>query len=64
MPKMGSQQSQIQARKAYPKKKRLMYEELQKLPLEYSVIALSKVTKVRAAQLMMLRKKFRDAISF
>jgi large subunit ribosomal protein L10 len=59
---MGSQQSQIQTRKTYPKKKRLMYEELQKLPSEYNVIALSKVTKVRAAQLMMLRKKFRDTI--
>ena len=49
-------------RKHYPKKKRLMYEELQRIPTEYSVIALSKMSKVRAAQLMMIRKKFRNDI--
>ena len=49
-------------RKHYPKKKRLMYEELQRLPTEYNVIALSKMTKVRAAQLMMIRKRFRNDI--
>ena len=49
-------------RKHYPKKKRLMYEELQRIPKEYNVIALSKMSKVRAAQLMMIRKKFRNDI--
>lgn len=49
-------------RKHYPKKKRIMYEELQRVPTEYTVIALSKMTKVRAAQLMMIRKKFRNDI--
>src|SRR5215218_735438 len=49
-------------RKHYPKKKRLMYEELQRAPTEYNVIALSKMTKVRATQLMMIRKKFRNDI--
>src|ERR671921_1566909 len=49
-------------RKHYPKKKRLMYEELQQLPRQYSVIALSKMTKVRATQLMTIRKKFRNDI--
>jgi large subunit ribosomal protein L10 len=39
-----------------------MYEELQRVPTEYTVIALSKMTKVRAAQLMMIRKKFRNDI--
>jgi large subunit ribosomal protein L10 len=39
-----------------------MYEELQQLPENYNVIALSKMTKVRATQLMMLRKKFRSDI--
>lgn len=39
-----------------------MYEELQQLPKNYNVIALSKMTKVRATQLMMLRKKFRNDI--
>ena len=49
-------------RKHYPRKKRLMYDELQQLPTEYKVLALSKMTKVRAAQLMMVRKKFRNDI--
>jgi large subunit ribosomal protein L10 len=50
-------------RKHYPKKKRLMYDELQRIPTEYNVIALSKMSKVRAAQLMMIRKKFRNDIN-
>ena len=50
------------ARTHYPKKKRLMYQELQELPSKYSVIALSKMTKVRATQLMAIRKKFRNDI--
>jgi large subunit ribosomal protein L10 len=56
--------SQIAApkRKHYPRKKRLMYDELQQLPTEYKVLALSKMTKVRATQLMMIRKKFRSDI--
>src|SRR5918911_1993072 len=48
--------------KSYPKKKRLMYNGLQELVKQYDVIALSKITKVRATQLMMIRKKFRDNI--
>jgi large subunit ribosomal protein L10 len=50
------------SRTSYPKKKRLMYQQLQKLPKEYTVIALSKMAKVRATQLMTIRKKFRDEI--
>ena len=49
-------------RKHYPKKKRVMYQELQDLPAKYNVIALSKMTKVRATQLMSIRKKFRNEI--
>jgi large subunit ribosomal protein L10 len=49
-------------RTSYPKKKRLMYQQLQKLPKEFEVIALSKMNKVRATQLMTIRKKFRDEI--
>ena len=45
---MISQETHTDHRKTYPKKKRLMFEELQKLPREYNVLALSKVTKVRA----------------
>jgi large subunit ribosomal protein L10 len=47
-------------RKTYPKKKRMMYQELQELPKKYDVIALSKMTKVRATQLMMIRKILRN----
>lgn len=50
------------ARKHYPKKKRMMYQEMQELPTKYNVIALSKMTKVRATQLMAIRKKFRSDI--
>jgi large subunit ribosomal protein L10 len=57
-----SQKMAPPTRKHYPKKKRMMYEELQRVPTEYTVIALSKMTKVRAAQLMMIRKKFRNDI--
>ena len=57
-----SQKMAPPARKHYPKKKRLMHEELQRVPTEHTVIALSKMTKVRAAQLMMIRKKFRNDI--
>jgi large subunit ribosomal protein L10 len=39
-----------------------MYDELQHLPTDYKVVALSKMTKVRATQLMMIRKKFRNDI--
>jgi large subunit ribosomal protein L10 len=54
--------TQVVQRKSYPKKKRVMYQELQELPKSYNVIALSKMTKVRASQLMLLRKKFRNDI--
>jgi large subunit ribosomal protein L10 len=49
--------------KKYPKKKQLMYQELQELPKKYNVVALSKMNKVRATQLMTLRKKFHDQIN-
>lgn len=49
-------------RKNYPKKKRLLYQELQELPGAYDVVALSKMSKVRATQLMTIRKKFRNEI--
>ncbi|MGA9934034.1 MAG: 50S ribosomal protein L10, partial [Nitrososphaeraceae archaeon] len=46
-------------RRNYPKKKRLMYQEMMKFPKEYSAVAISNLNKVRANQLMQLRKKFR-----
>ncbi len=54
--------TQVVPRTSYPKKKRLMYQELQELPKSYNVIALSKMNKVRASQLMLIRKKFRNDI--
>jgi large subunit ribosomal protein L10 len=51
-----------QIMKKYPQKKQLMYQELQELPKKYNVIALSKMNKVRATQLMTLRKKFHGQI--
>jgi large subunit ribosomal protein L10 len=54
--------AQAVKRSSYPKKKRVMYQELQELPKSYNVIALSKMNKVRASQLMLLREKFRNDI--
>ena len=59
---MASQVEVDTQRKNYPKKKRLLYQELQELPGTYDVIALSKMSKVRATQLMTIRKKFRNEI--
>jgi large subunit ribosomal protein L10 len=55
--------SSVSIIKKYPKKKQLMYHELQELPKKYNVVALSKMNKVRATQLMTLRKKFHDQIN-
>jgi large subunit ribosomal protein L10 len=46
----------------YPKRKQKLYQQLQQLPKTHSVIALSNMTKVRAAQLMNVRKKFHNEI--
>ncbi len=54
--------SEVRGQRSYPKKKRLMYNELQTLPKEFDVIALSKMNNVRATQLMPIRKKFKDEI--
>jgi large subunit ribosomal protein L10 len=59
---MASQVRGDTQQKNYSKKKRLLYQELQKLPGKYDVIALSKMSKVRATQLMTIRKKFRNKI--
>lgn len=49
-------------RSTYPEKKVKLYDDLQNLAKSYNVIALSKMTKVRSAQLMSIRKKFRNDI--
>ena len=46
----------------YPKRKTQMYQQLQELPKKYSVLALVRMEKVRASQLLPLRKKFKGEV--
>lgn len=52
----------MQAARTYSKKKTQMYNELLELVKQYKVLALVKMEKVRATQLMQVRKKFRDQL--
>ena len=49
-------------RTKYPKKKTQMYQQLQELPKKYDVLALVRMEKVRASQLLPLRKKFKGEV--
>ena len=49
-------------RTTYPKKKAQMYQLLQELPKKYSVAALVRMEKVRASQLLPLRKKLQGEV--
>jgi len=49
-------------RTSYPKGKQELYQQMVELPKSYNVVALSKVNKVRATQLMKIRKKFHKDI--
>ena len=49
-------------RTKYPKKKTQMYQLLQDLPKKYSVTALVRMEKVRASQLLPLRKKLQGEV--
>ena len=49
-------------RTKYPKRKTQMYQQLQELPKKYSVMALVRMEKVRASQLLPLRKKFKGEV--
>jgi large subunit ribosomal protein L10 len=51
-------------RTSYPKKKTQMYQQLQEIPKQYKVLALVKMTKVRASQILPLRKKFKGEVEF
>ena len=51
-----------QSHTIYPKKKTQIYELLQDLPKKYNVTALVRMEKVRASQLLPLRKKLRDDV--
>ena len=49
-------------RTVYPKKKTQMYQQLQELPKKYKVLALVRMEKVRATQLLPLRKKLQGEV--
>ena len=49
-------------RTTYPKKKTQMYQQLQELPKKYEVLALVRMEKIRASQLLPLRKKFKGEV--
>ena len=51
-------------RTTYPVRKTQMYQQLQELPSEYKVLALVKMTKVRASQILPLRKKLKGEVEF
>ena len=49
-------------RTVYPKRKTQMYQQLQVLPKKYKVLALVRMEKVRASQLLPLRKKLQGEV--
>ncbi len=51
-------------RTVYPERKSQMYQQLQDLPKQYKVLALVKMTKVRASQILPLRKKLKGEVEF
>jgi len=51
-------------RTSYPQGKTQMYQQLQELPKQYKVLALVKMTKVRASQILPLRKKLKGEVEF
>ena len=51
-------------RTTYPKRKAQMYAQLQELPKKYKVMALVKMDKVRASQILPLRKKLKGEVEF
>ncbi len=51
-------------RAEYPKRKTQMYAQLQELPKKYKVLALVKMSKVRASQILPLRKKLKGEVEF
>ena len=51
-------------RTTYPKRKTQMYQQLQELPSKYKVIALVRMEKIRASQILPLRKKLKGEVEF
>jgi large subunit ribosomal protein L10 len=51
-------------RTTYPKRKTQMYQQLMEIPKKYKVVALVKTNKVRASQLLPLRKALKGQVEF
>lgn len=51
-------------RTTYPKRKTQMYQQLLEIPKKYKVIALVKINKVRASQILPLRKALKGEVEF
>ena len=51
-------------RTTYPKRKSQLYQQLQEAPKKYKVLGLVKMEKVRASQILPLRKKLKDEVEF
>jgi len=51
-------------RTVYPKRKTQIYQQLQELPSKYKVLALVRMEKIRASQILPLRKKLKDEVEF
>lgn len=51
-------------RTKYPAKKTQMYQQMMEIPKKYKVVALVKTNKVRASQLLPLRKALRGQVEF
>ena len=51
-------------RTVYPKRKTQMYQQLLEIPKKYKVIALVKINKVRASQILPLRKALKGEVEF
>jgi large subunit ribosomal protein L10 len=51
-------------RTVYPKRKAQMYQQLLEIPKKYKVVALVKINKVRASQILPLRKALKGEVEF
>lgn len=51
-------------RTTFPKRKTQMYQQLQELPKKYKVLGMVRLEKVRASQLLPLRKKLKGDVEF
>jgi large subunit ribosomal protein L10 len=51
-------------RTTYPKRKAQMYQQLLEIPKKYKVIAIVKINKVRASQILPLRKTLKGEVEF